>query len=205
MTFAKVSSNLDIRFDVKQVLDLREVIHTYGAESFPQIPHELCWLTYEEQRVDISKYGETQTGAISFSRNTARFLPDFVDSVTDVLKKTFPAIAWRTDRVHLIRTHGYIPPHTDEVRTCALNIGLAWSNSAETQLSTNNQESDFLVTSRDYSTYTMQDKEAYLLDVSKFHAVSPLTLFSQPRYLVTYGFGVPFRNVLWALNRTPDQ
>ncbi len=205
MTFAKVGSNLDIRFDVKQVLDLREVVHTYGSGKFPQIPNELCWLTYEEQRVDISKYGETQTGAISFSRNTAQYLPDLVEPVVDLLLKTFPAIAWRKDRVHLIRTHGYIPPHTDEVRTCALNIGLAWSNTAETQASTNNQELDFTVGAKDYSTYVMQDREAYLLDVSKFHAVSPLTLFSQPRYLVTYGFGVPYHNVLWALNRKPTQ
>lgn len=205
MTFAKVASSLDIKFDIRRVLDLREVIHTYGSGSFPTIPRELCWMTYEEQRVDISKYGETQTGAISFTRNTSVFLPEFVESVTDLLKTRFPFIAWRADRVHLIRTHGYIPPHIDEVRTCALNIGLRDSNSAETQLSTNNQESDFLLTSRDYSTYVMQDKEAYLLDVSKFHAVSPLTLFAQPRYLVTYGFGVPFHNVLWALNRKPDQ
>lgn len=205
MTFAKVASSLDIKFDLKQVLDLREVVHTYGSGSFPPVPRELCWLTYEEQRVDISKYGETQIGSISFTRYTSVFLPEFVESVTDVLKEKFPAIAWRNDRVHLIRTQGYIPPHVDEVRTCALNIGLSESNSAETQLGMNNQESDFLVLSRDYTTYIMQDREAYLLDVSKFHAVRPLTLFSQPRYLVTYGFGVPYRNVLWTLNRKPNQ
>jgi hypothetical protein len=205
MTFAKVCDDLDIKFDLKKVLDLREVVHTYGSGSFPSIPKELCWMTYEEQRVDISRYGESQTGAISFSRNTAEYLPDFVDSVVYTLQKRFPAIAWRRDRVHLIRTHGYIPPHVDEVRTCALNIGLAFSSTAETQVSTNNQESDFLVGSKDFETYIMQDKEAYLLDVSKFHAVSPLTLFAQPRYLVTYGFGVPFHNVLWALRRKPDQ
>jgi hypothetical protein len=195
--FEKLDQGICIPFDLSLVASIPEVVHEYGAAYFPRIPDELCWLTYAERR------GEEQIpGGISFSRNTEHYLPDFVASVMDYLQSRFPLWPWLSERVHLIRTYGAIAPHIDEVRKCALNIGLHNSNSAETFFSLSNRETDFIDNAADLESYVMQDGDVWLLDVSKFHSVRPKLNTPNPRYLVTYGFSASYNRAIHNLRKS---
>lgn len=189
LPFVRVCDDFKIDFDLSRLDNIPEVVHVYGAGVAPKIPDTLCWMTYAEA-LDVTKFGQDKPGTISFTRHTSQFLPDLAMQVCNKLRSRFKDIHWLPARVHVIRTQGYIPPHIDENRRCALNIGLKNSAIASTLFSVNNCEDDFLVQSPNTVSFSMQDNVVYLLDVSKFHSVIPAS--SEPRFLVTYGFGAEF-------------
>lgn len=184
MTIYRIGKIIDPSIYLNHIREaelLGTVIHRYG-EPFV-VPTTPCWMTYLS-----TDYGET--GSISFTRNTYShpILKILVDDVISSLKNILPDIPLRRDRVHLIRTLGTIPPHRDEAgRQCCINIGLKNSNLSITKVSLNNSHEGFESNHEDHK---IEDGVGYLLDTSNVHAVvgSP----DIPRYIITYGFGLPF-------------
>jgi hypothetical protein len=186
--FKKLASNFHINVDFNILDGLPEYTHTYGNKQLPPVtPH---WMTYAEPA--DSSWG-LEPGTISFTRLTRHLLPDVTGSVVQKLIDIFGnVIPWHEDRVHIIRTTGFILPHVDEVRTAVINIGLKNSSTSETRLSRHGNMDDFRTGEVD--THICEDGGVYALDVTKYHAVYPI--IDTARYLITYGFGIPYAELI---------
>lgn len=156
-------------------------VHVYGSDF--KIPDYPCWMEYQgEGGLD---------GSISFTRNTIKdpVLIGMVDELYDIFLGFFPpSIKPNRERIHLIKTRGCIPVHRDEAnRLSCINIGLKNSQSALTHISTDGIYENF---NSSHATFRVAPGHAYLLNTAQWHSVeSPKDVV---RYLVTYGFGVPF-------------
>jgi hypothetical protein len=160
---------------------LETVIHKYGKEFvFPEYP---CWISYENEGGVI--------GSISFSRHTGKhpILAEMVRKVADILYPMFPEnYKPEVNRIHLIRTQGNIPIHKDEAgRLTCINIGIKNSSSAITRMGHGGPREEF---KNNHTSIKLKDGHGYLVNTNAFHSVESLT--DEPRYLITYGFGVQF-------------
>ena len=186
--FEKLASDFYVPVDFNVLETLPEYEHVYGDKQMPpSTPH---WMTYSKPRDD--SWG-LEPGKISFTRLTGTLMPEFVSSVVKKLEEKFGnVVPWDKDRVHIIRTTGFILPHVDEIRTAVINIGLKNSSSAETKFARSGSINDFRT--GNVNTYICQDGGVYVLDVSKYHAVYSVT--NSERYLITYGFGITYDELI---------
>jgi hypothetical protein len=161
-------------------------VHKYGSEV--KISQDTCcWMSYLNE-------GDT-IGSISFTRSTYKnkILKEMADEVTDKLQNFFPPhIKLQPERIHLVKTNGTIVPHKDEGgRLACINIGLHNSDSAVLSLSNAPLKKNFYIDKKDF---ILKNGNGYLLNTNKFHSVTGNLNIS--RYLITYGFGVPFAELL---------
>jgi len=186
--FTKLATSFFVDFDKSLLNDLPEILHSYGdAQPDARSAH---WMTYSKPTT--SSYLEH--GQISFTGFTHFFLPKFTNDVFDRLNSVLGnKIPWDKTRLRLIRTRGYVLPHTDEVRHTCINIGLLNSDSAETHFGRTNQQSDF-EPPMDTNKFICQDGDVYLLNVKTVHAVYPIR--DCDRYLITYPFSRDYTSIL---------
>lgn len=156
---------------------LETIKHTYGeTQNGPTYPHIM----------EYANFGKIK-GSISFSRHTYDhpILKKMSLTIKETLISLFPSnYELLVERVHILKTIGSIRPHRDESgRMCCINIGIKNTASALTKVSNNDVNSEF-------SEYTLNDGEAYLLNTNAIHEV--IGDLETPRYLITYGFAKPF-------------
>lgn len=160
---------------------LETVIHRYG-DAFV-VPDYPCWISYTNE-------GGLH-GSISFSRHTSKhpLLAEMVNKISKVLYPLFPnEYKPETNRIHLIRTIGNIPIHKDEAgRLTCINIGLKNSSGAITRMGHGGPREEF---KNKHTSIVLKDGHGYLVNTNEFHSVQSIT--DEPRYLVTYGFGVKY-------------
>jgi len=91
-------------------------------------------------------------------------------------------------RVQLIKSVAGVDvlPHHDNGRKYVINIGLKNSNTCTTYISESRDTKEFWT--HNPKSFTMQDGEAFLINVDKFHAVKSLVDKDSnlDRYLITY-------------------
>jgi len=142
----------------------------------------------------LMKYNSHLVGYIAFTRNTHKhpILKELCDKVVPIISnfvKVGEAIV--PDRVHIIKTENRVPAHIDEGgRVCCINIGLKNSNTAITRFGNDNLRETFYTS---YTDFEVEDGHAYLVNVSRLHAVMGSSV---PRYLITYGFGETYKELL---------
>jgi len=160
------------------------VVHKYGGEFV--VPDYPCWMEYKNEGDII--------GSISFSRNTYKnpIIAEMIDKVMKILEPIFPeGIKPIRERVHFIRTTGYIVLHKDEAgRNSCINIGVRNSSGAITRMSNDGIRANF---ENNHTPWVVKEGVGYLMNVNQWHAVESIN--EEPRYLITYGFGEKF-NVL---------
>lgn len=178
---------LDRNFNVLCPFTLEELnayktqIHVYGDTQ--PTGDELFWMQYAGPA--------DATGDIGFMRQIEKRYPEFALGVVNYLKGLFPKIPFTTERVILIRTRGNVAAHRDEVRSCCINIGLMNSSSACTLVSNDDDERTM---ESNHEETVIQDGQAYLLDVSRLHAVEAIE--NVDRILVSYGFLATYDKIL---------
>lgn len=168
--------------DFAMLDSLPRVTHVYGT---PQpVLNYLHWMEYDTNG----------KGQIAFVRNAVAHHPEMIGKVEQVMSERFPRIKVDPSRINILRTRGYVPPHVDESnRTCCINIGLRNADSALTW--TTNLPNTAKSLFDKYAVSTLcEDGKAYLLDTAHLHAVAGDPNID--RYLVSYGFGLPFEEVL---------
>lgn len=189
--FTKLKTKLELPFDESTIEGLPTIMHVYNTTQ-PQ-SEDPFWMEFSKpQDPTIDNLGHGH-GSIAFTKHTARILPDLVNSVYSYFMDIAPRFPWDKDRIHLIRTAGYVIPHRDEpsVRRTTINIGLKNSNCAETKFSNTGSLTDVT----DTTNFIMQDGEVYMLDVFKVHSVHPIKP-CEYRYLITYSMTTPYNNLL---------
>lgn len=145
---------------------------------------------------------KSTTGNIGFARNVGAFFPAAAHHVVEYLAKLLPA-GWPLDihRVIFMRTIGGVQPHRDEGgRRCCINIGI---RDADTSITRTSRDDNFDTFDTNYDDFVVENGSAYLLDVSRVHAV----IEKRParRLLISYGFGVPFADMLAKINHATLQ
>lgn len=179
-------------FDVyiSEAEKLETVVHRYGSPF--AVPDYPCWMQYKRER--------GVEGSISFTRNTYKhpILNQMTEKVVDLLTPIFPEdMKPIRERVHFIKTLGSITPHRDEAgRMSCINIGIKDSSSALTQIGIDDLFETFEERHKDY---VVREGYAYLLNTHVMHAVVGTNI---PRYLITYGFGETYDNILSRLRLT---
>jgi len=176
-------------FDLSIFESLPIYKHTYG-NSMEDNPTSLYWTEYQ---LDRSKYG-----AISFVRKLYLEHPGLAKYVTEYLTSLFYIIKFDYQRVGLLKTNGSVLPHFDESnRQCCINIGIKNSDIAVTRTSSTRDDNLFESQAKPF---TCKDNHAYLLDTSCIHDVISLD-DTKNRYLFTYGFNVPYKDILSCYKR----
>lgn len=169
---------------IEEASKLETVVHKYGTQF--KIPDYPCWMAYKNE-------GNIE-GSISFTRNTKDnpILNEMIEKVMTVFKTIFiNGLEPKPERIHFIRTIGNIVPHKDEAgRTACINIGLKNSSSAITRISNDGLYETF---NKNNTPYIVKEGFGYLLNTNQIHSVESLN--TEPRYLITYGFGVPFNTL----------
>ena len=190
--FHKMKSNLCLPFNDTVLESIPTVIHKYNTPQ-PAPTEDPFWMEFA-QPVDptIDDLGHGH-GKIAFTRNTKRVLPDLVDAVYSQFMDIAPRFPWNKDRIHVLRTSGYVIPHRDEPnqRRTTINIGLKNSNCAETKFSNIDSLTDVTNTTN----FIMEDGDMYMLDVFKVHSVHPIKP-CEFRYLVTYSMITPYQTLI---------
>jgi len=167
---------------------LETVIHVYGSEF--NIPDYTCWMDYRsyQGRPRDENFFE---GTISFTRNTLKN-PILKEMAEQIVLALSTVITINPRRVHLMKTTGNIYKHKDEAgRLSCINIGLKNTNSAVTRVSNDNNWNTF---DTDSTEYVLEDGVGYLLNTNILHSVSGD--INIPRYLITYGFNIPFKELI---------
>lgn len=189
--FTKLKTKLELSFDESSIESLPTIMHVYNTPQ-PQ-SEDPFWMEFSkplDPTIDNLGHGH---GTIAFTKHTSRILPELVNSVYSYFMDIAPKFPWQKDRIHLIRTAGYVIPHRDEpsVRRTTINIGLKNSNCAETRFSNIGSLTDVT----DTTNFIMEDGDVYMLDVFKVHSVHPIKPCDY-RYLVTYSMTTPYNNLL---------
>lgn len=166
-----------------EMLDAIPVRPYYYGGVQERIPTELYWLEYQPH--------QSGDGTISFARRLRLHYPDVADYVADYLNRFFPTIKFDSNRVALIRTIGSIMPHIDEGRITSANIGIKNTLGAITKSSATSDKNLYPLVAQ---TWQCKDNHAYLLNTNKRHEV--IATNNLPRYLFTYGFGMPFSEIM---------
>jgi hypothetical protein len=170
-----LSLSKEARYELAAAKLLPEIIHTYGDAEI-QYPNKVYWITYAPGKIN------DKGGKISFSRNSQ--LLTILNTETTAYLENLLKQKIDNTRLHLMRTYGNILPHVDEVRTCAINIGLENSESAITTV--NKKPGKFIfIDTEDCLSVRCSVGTPYLLDVSKTHEVTADNPHSI-RYMMTY-------------------
>ncbi len=162
------------------------MVHKYGD---PQ-PDKgtFRWMTY----VDEGNY----SGSIGFARNVSTFMPEVAEYVVDYLSGLMD-IKFEPGRVNFMRTVGDVVPHRDEGgRVSCINIGVRGGPNAITRIGVHDNHETF---EAEHIDHIVEDGCAYVLDVSRLHAVKAVN--KEPRLLLGYGFGVQASAVLTRLRK----
>lgn len=163
--------------------------HIYGM-PMEKIPSSLYWTEYQPR--------EQGGGIISFARQIYIRYPELAEYVQNYIQKFFSTYKIEIYRVGLIKTCGNIRSHIDESnRLSCINIGIKNSSGAVTRTSNVKDEELYEKTATEI---TCQDNHAYLLDTGSRHEV--IALNNLPRYLFTYGFGLPYAEILEKYNNS---
>jgi hypothetical protein len=185
-----MKSNLYLPFNESVLDSIPTVVHTYNTEQ--PTSADPFWMEFGQPlNPDIDDLGHGH-GKIAFTRHTERIMPDLVNAVYSYFMDIAPNFPWHKDRIHLLRTSGYVIPHRDEpdARRTTINIGLKNSNCAETKFSNINSLTDVNNTTN----FIMEDGDVYMLDVFKVHSVHPIKP-CDARYLVTYSMITPYQQL----------
>ena len=169
------------------------VVHKYGGEFI--VPDYPCWMEYKNEGNIV--------GSISFSRNTHKN-PMMIEMVEKVIKALSPIFPDDTqpikERVHFIRTTGFIVLHKDEAgRNSCINIGVKNSSGAITRMSNDGIYENF---QQNNTPWVIKEGIGYLMNVNQWHEVESIS--DEPRYLITYGFGTKF-NVIKDKLKYPNE
>lgn len=160
---------------------LPDVVHKYG-EDF-KLPEYPCWMSYANEGGIV--------GSISFTRNTFQHaqLKEMSYYVINILRKLFKGnFPLDPARVHILKTVGDIVVHRDEAgRKCCINIGIKNTSGAITHTSINQTRETF---HDNHTSHQLLDGYGYLLNTYEYHSVEYVN--SDPRFLITYGFGADF-------------
>jgi hypothetical protein len=169
-------------FDMQILENLPRVTHVYGTA--PVVPSYLHWMEYDTEG----------HGQIAFVRGMAQRHPEFIGHIATALGAMFPQIKFDPGRINILRTRGCVVPHVDESnRSCCINIG--WKNSASAITWSSELPRVRKPEFKEHAVpQTCEDGKAYLLDTSKLHSVEGSEAVD--RYLISYGFGIPFEDVL---------
>jgi hypothetical protein len=182
----KLIDPIEFRKYIEVAETMPVVSHKYGTPQIvPDIP---CWMQY-------SKEGGID-GSISFSRHTMTHpvLSNMVKDVINVLTPIFNGITPNPARVHIIRTFGSITKHRDEAgRMCCINIGVLNSSSAITRMCNDNSD----LFDNNYKDYCVEEGYGYLINTNALHSVEGAQTL---RYLITYGFGERYSDIVSRLN-----
>lgn len=173
---------------IEEAEKLEVFVHVYGQAFY--IPEYPCWMEYKNE-------GD-QIGSISFTRNTYKhpvlslMTNELVELFTPIFPKDNPPLQ---ERWHFIKTTGNIVTHRDEAgRNACINIGVKNSSGAITRLSNDGIFENF---ENNNSEYIIKEGFGYLLNTHQWHSVESTS--TEPRYLITYGFGAKFDNLRKAL------
>ncbi len=178
--FENIGSNFSLNhLALDELKLLPELFHNYG-DTFNNIPSDkTVWMTYK-----------LPEGSISFTRNTQIQFPEVAKTVVEYLSGIID-VPLLTERVHFLKTTGIVKPHRDEAgRNCCINIGVLNSDSAITKISDKDNIDTFF---DDCVDYQCKDGNAYLLNTQKLHSVIGSSV---DRFLITYGFGSSFDQIL---------
>ena len=177
--------NLNVYIDYLDAAANLEIVHHKYGNSI-NVPDYPCWMEYQ-----IDSEG---SGSISFTRHTCKHpvLKYMAENIVQYLSTVFKGIVFEERRVHFLRTIGNIPPHVDESgRICCINIGLKNSNTATTYMSNDGILENFEINN---TRYILEDGGVYLVNTANIHAVR--SDYEDYRYLITYGFGTPVKNLI---------
>jgi hypothetical protein len=176
MNLVKIGEGFQLpsTIDLSILDDLPVYIHKYGS---PQPPKgTFHWMTYHNEN-DI-------TGDIAFARNCGQFFPEVAAYAKDYLENLLGSNLLAS-RVNFMKTTGDITPHTDEGRTCCINIGIRNTDAADTL---------FHLPDGTLERHVVEPGSAYLVNVSNTHSVKATRPVE--RLLITYGFGMTFDQIL---------
>jgi hypothetical protein len=194
--FTQIADNFVIDIDFNKLEGIYEYEHSYGSPK--QVIDEMHWMTYAPGNPLLYNI---PPGNISFLWKMHKTLPDLAQSIVDRLRIVIGGkIILFKEQVSIIRTKGFVAPHMDEKRLSVINIGIKNTDRAVTRFSKTGNKADFVVNNT--VDYTCQNGGVYILDVSKLHAVYPVNAEDQSyRYLFTYGFNIPYEELLMDLGR----
>lgn len=171
---------------------LPESIDLSVLETLPVMSHPYGGLQPSNDVFRWMTYYDAD-GEIAFARNLGTFMPEVAAYTVEFLSSRVEG-KFDPHRVNFMRTLGNVSPHIDEGgRNCCINIGVRGASNAVTQFAiSDNFEAE-------HGECTVQDGCAYLLDVSRIHAVKSVK--HEHRLLISYGFGVSFDDVLKRVRR----
>lgn len=135
-------------------------------------------------------------GSVGFFKNLWSIHPDFCGAIVrDIVELFRHRVAVDRTRVIIIRTQGRVPIHTDEnSRNAAVNIGWYNSSVANTLIASAPMAPPYDGFADTHVSYAVQDNHAYLIDTQRPHSVAGPP--DVERYLITYGFVSPFKDIL---------
>jgi hypothetical protein len=170
-------------------------IHERGAPQLSDFSRPL-WLTYQPPAPDGNPWG-----TISFLRRATLFWPELGHLVADHISHLL-GVKLPSKYMSIIRSRGSVAPHVDEARVTSVNVGYVNTESARTICWDSTDErlvrSEFSSRPPDLEKQC-EDRHAYLLDVSRVHAV--ISKDQTDRYLLSYPFNVPYAQVNDLLQR----
>lgn len=203
ISFIKLASDFKVDWDIDDI--------TSKMSDDIQIPNNLrssytdsSGIVHDRPYTDSSGIAHWQyyTAGISFSRNFFKNFPhECIDVVIKLKKLQWVHCSSSTDnellltfinhnivpnRVNIIRTIGgtNVNVHCDTTRNSCINIGLKNSNTFKTRISESQDVNNFH--NNPTETYTMNDGDAYLINIKNAHSVESLINNVEPRYLITY-------------------
>lgn len=189
INLGKILNSSDFDKYIIEAEKLDTIVHKYGTTF--NIPNSPCWMKYDNEG------GEE--GSISFTRHTYDhpILKEMVEDIIKILTPFFPKNNLpNKNRIHLVKTIKSIFPHVDESgRLCCINIGIKNASSAETFISSDGVKENFY---HNREKHVLKDGYGYLVNTSQYHSVTSSS--DIPRYLITYGFGVPIDVIIKNFN-----
>ena len=202
-SFIKLASDFKVDWDIDDITSkISNDIQT--PDNIRNSYTDSSGMVHDKPYFDSSGVAHWQyyIAGISFSRNFFKNFPRECLNVVIKLKKlqrmyadiptdnklilTFINHNIIPQKVNIIRTMGgtNVSVHCDTTRNSCINIGLKNSNTFRTRISESQDVNNFYNSPTE--TYTMNDGDAYLIDIKNAHSVESLTSIVEPRYLITY-------------------
>lgn len=167
-------SIFDNYLDIAQ--ELEEVIRFHGKTLTPDglRPTWPCWMVWP------------RVGHISHALNLLShpILSNFINEMAPIFQPYIPKhLPIELTNFNLVRTKGDLIGHTDELRQCAIHIGLRNSSKSITRFTINDQQFD----------YRMKEGYAYVFNSQAYHQV--ISANTDARFFMSYKIvGMSFDN-----------